>query len=126
MGNCGSNSNQRSIVENFHILPEKSLINFLENSYCVVVENGRKTTDYNKLNDVINMYEDTILHYSVFHKKNDLTNFLLEKGVDPTKQNKRKKSPLDIAKSKSDQRTLNFMTEKAKLFETKQAVENKN
>jgi len=125
MGNCGSNSSQRSIVENFHILPDKKLIEFLEGSYCTVVENGEKKKDYAKLNDVVNMYEDTLLHYSIFHKKNELTLFLLEKGVDPTKMNKRKKSPLDIAKVKSDEKTLQTITEKAKLFENKK-VENKN
>jgi len=53
-----------------------------------------------------------------------LTTFLLEKGVDPTKINKRKKSPLDIAKVRSDERLLATIIEKSKVFEKR--VENKN
>ena len=49
----------------------------------------RNTKDsYNKLNDPVNMYEDTLLHYAVFHNREKLCKFLLKNGADPYKVNK--------------------------------------
>ena len=57
-------------------------------------------------------YDDTILHYAAFHNKYEICKYLIEKKADPNLQNKRKKSPMEIAKSK------NF-TNIVKLFEKK-------
>ena len=46
----------------------------------------------------MNLYEDTILHYAVFHKRIKLIEFLMEKGADPNKSNKRKQTAYDLAK----------------------------
>lgn len=47
-----------------------------------------KNSTVNHLNDSVNLYGDTILHYAVFHKNVDLIKFLLENKADPKIQNK--------------------------------------
>lgn len=42
----------------------------------------------NKFNESVNSYEDTLLHYAVFHKKMQLIDFLLKHEADPFKKNK--------------------------------------
>ena len=42
-----------------------------------------------KLNEPVNKYQDTLLHYAVYHKREPLIKFLLKNGADPKKTNKR-------------------------------------
>ena len=42
----------------------------------------------NHLNDSVNLYGDTILHFAVFHEQEELVTFLLENGADPKIKNK--------------------------------------
>ena len=46
----------------------------------------------------MNKYEDTILHYAVYHKREQLITFLIKNGADPFKKNKRNQTPMDLAK----------------------------
>ena len=46
----------------------------------------------------MNKYEDTILHYAVYHKREELIKFLIKNGADVNKVNKRKQTPMDLAK----------------------------
>ncbi|MCQ2818284.1 MAG: ankyrin repeat domain-containing protein [archaeon] len=39
------------------------------------------------LNDSVNLYGDTILHYAVFHENTELVKFLLENGADKSIKN---------------------------------------
>ena len=51
-----------------------------------------------KLNEPVNKYEDTLLHYAVYHKREPLIKFLIKNGADPKKSNKRYETPMDLAK----------------------------
>ena len=46
----------------------------------------------------MNKYEDTILHYAVYHKREQLISFLIKNGADPFKKNKRNQTPMNLAK----------------------------
>ena len=41
-----------------------------------------------KLNEPVNKYEDTLLHYAIYHKREPLIKFLLKKGAVQKKQKK--------------------------------------
>lgn len=45
----------KTIVENFHFLEDKKLIDYIENKYICKVVEGNKIKDYLKLNDSINL-----------------------------------------------------------------------
>ena len=51
-----------------------------------------------KLNEPVNKYEDTLLYYAVYHKREPLIKFLLKNGEEPIKTNKRYETPMDLAK----------------------------
>ena len=38
------------------------------------------------------------MHYAVYHKRDALIKFLIKYGADPLKVNKRKQTPMDLAK----------------------------
>jgi ankyrin repeat protein len=42
----------------------------------------------------------------VFHDRYELTKYLITNGADPNKQNKRKRSALDIANSKNNSKMI--------------------
>ena len=75
MGNCvrlniwyfikGKVNETKRLVESFHIYTDEQFISFLEIN--VTNLNGHK--NLGGINDPINLYEDTILHYAVFHKR---------------------------------------------------------
>ena len=109
----------RSVVENFHLYNDKYFISYLESKICISNEGSEKTKDYSKLNEPINMvtfnliqFADTILHYAVFHNKQELCKYLLTHGADFKIKNKRKKSPYDIAKERKMDDILILFEEK--------------
>ena len=51
-----------------------------------------------KINEPVNKYEDTILHYAIYHKREELIKFLIKYGADVNKVNKRNLTPMDLAK----------------------------
>lgn len=53
-----------------------------------MISEGDKNTQNSKLNDAVNSYGDTILHFAVFHEKIELIKFLLSHGADPLIKNK--------------------------------------
>ena len=64
---------------------------------CSSYEKGERSINYTKINDPINMviykllnlqYNDTVLHYAVFHGKSEICEFLIEKGANAFLQNK--------------------------------------
>lgn len=64
---------------------------------CTQIEKGERSINFNKLNDPINtvnifflnfQFNDTVLHYAVFHNKSEICKFLIEKGANPFQQNK--------------------------------------
>ena len=48
------------------------------------------------LNKPINLTKDTLLHYTAYHKKAKLTNFLLERGANKNAENTFKLKPRDV------------------------------
>ena len=64
-----------------------------------------------KLNEPVNKYEDTLLHYAVYHKREPLIKFLIKNGADPRKSNKRYETPMDLAKRYDMVDTLKKYTE---------------
>ena len=116
MGNCvrlniwyfikGKVNETKRLVESFHIYTDEQFISFLEIN--VTNLNGHK--NLGGINDPINLYEDTILHYAVFHKRTKLIKYLLKNGANPYKTNKRKKTPMDIAKKNGLDELVNKFT----------------
>ena len=53
---------------------EKQFINYLKK---LIKEDQGKSGAQNHLNDSVNLYGDTILHYAVFHQNTELIKFLL-------------------------------------------------
>lgn len=117
----------KSTVEYIHLYDDIQLINYIEKKIVLVNEEsgGEKRKDYSKLNDVINMvsltyfkanyqFEDTILHYAVFHNRVELVQYLISKGADVNKANKRKKTPYDLAVTKNNDAILKLI-DKSKL-----------
>ena len=51
-----------------------------------------------KLNEPLNKYEDTLLHYAVYYKQEPLIKFLLKNCVEQIKTNKRYETLMDLAK----------------------------
>ena len=78
---------------------DQKFINYIQ-SYVLNKENNKEEIDKkkNRLDDPVNKYDDTILHYAVFHKREKLIIFLLEHGASPYIPNKRKQNAFDIAK----------------------------
>ena len=77
----GNVNEARRLVENYYLFSEQKFISFLE-------ANVLKSKGENKINDPVNLYDDTILHYAVFHNKEKLVDFLLKNNADPFKLNK--------------------------------------
>ena len=71
------------MVENYLLFSEDKFILFLETNII-----SKTNPEQNKINDSVNVYNDTILHYAVFHNKERLIDFLLEHQADPFKKNK--------------------------------------
>ena len=97
--NCiqGGVSGSRRIVENYHLYSDTKLISFITSN---LLNNKLSDKEFcaQKLNEPVNKYEDTILHYAVYHKREPLIKFLIKNGADPLKVNKRKQTPMDLAK----------------------------
>ena len=75
----------RRLVENYYLFSDQKFISFLEAN---VLKTNDKSKGENKINDPVNLYEDTILHYAGFHNKEKLVDFLLKDNADPFKLNK--------------------------------------
>ena len=88
-------SGERRIVENFQLYSDDRFIQFIEQN---IINSPNNKNKINKINDPVNLYEDTILHYAVFHKRTKLIEFLLQHGANPYKSNKRKQTAMDLAK----------------------------
>lgn len=69
------------------LFSEDKFILFLE-ANIVSKTNTTGKVEQNKINDPVNIYNDTILHYAVFHNKERLIDFLLKHQADPFKKNK--------------------------------------
>ena len=93
----GGVSGSRRIVENYHLYSDTKLISFITAN---LLNNKLSDKEFcaQKLNEPVNKYEDTILHYAVYHKRDALIKFLIKYGADPLKVNKRKQTPMDLAK----------------------------
>ena len=87
----------RRIVENYHLYSDTKLIAYITQN---VFKNDLSNKEFiaQKLNEPCNKYEDTLLHYAVYHKREPLIKFLIKNGADPFKVNKRKQTPMDLAK----------------------------
>lgn len=72
----------KKTIQNFFCMNESNFEKYLRK---LVPE---KPGGPNHLNDFVNLYEDTILHFAVFHEKEKIVNFLLANGADPTIKNK--------------------------------------
>ncbi len=110
-----SSNDIKSIVEHFHFLDDKKFIDYCETKLVYDIKEGKKVRNYSKINDIINVvskiiytiqFDDTIIHYSVYHDRYELTKYLITNGADPNKQNKRKRSALDIANSKNNSKMI--------------------
>lgn len=91
----GNINEARRIVENYHLYSDSKFIAFIEAN--LVQKNNDKSKNYSKLNDPVNLvriilinqqYDDTLLHYAVFHNKEKLIKYLLDHKADPFKTNK--------------------------------------
>ena len=93
----GGVSGSRRIVENYHLYSDSKLISYITAN---LLKNDLSNKEFcaQKLNEPVNKYEDTILHYAVYHKREPLIKFLIKNGADPLKVNKRKQTPMDLAK----------------------------
>ena len=85
------------MIENYHLYSDTKLISFITNS---LLKNDLTNKEFCavKLNEPVNKHEDTLLHYAVYHKREQLIKFLIKNGADPNKVNKRKQTPMDLAK----------------------------
>ena len=92
-----SGGGSRRLIENYHLYSDSKLISFISSN---VLENNLSNYELcsQKLNQPVNKYEDTILHYAVYHKREQLIKFLIKNGADPNKINKRNQTPMDLAK----------------------------
>ena len=93
----GGVSDSRRLIENYHLYSDTKLISFLTNN---LLKNDLSNKEFcaMKLNEPVNKYEDTLLHYAVYHKREPLIKFLIKNGADPKKSNKRYETPMDLAK----------------------------
>ena len=85
------------MIENYHLYSDDKLISFIKTNLL-----NNELSNYEacskKINQPVNKYEDTILHYAVYHKRQELIKFLIKYGADPLKINKRNQTPMDLAK----------------------------
>ena len=78
-----------------------------------------------KLNESVNKYEDTILHYAVYHKRQELIKFLIKYGANLNKVNKRGKGNhyyiINNSNNNDGQKSITFKSSlnDAKLFDIK-------
>ena len=86
---------KRRLVENYQLYSDTKLIQFINQN---IINSNTNSKSKNKINDPVNLYEDTILHYAVFHKRIKLIEFLLKNGANPYLLNKRKQTAMDLAK----------------------------
>ena len=98
------------MIENYHLYSDVKLISFLTNN---LLKNDLSNKEFcaAKLNEPVNKYEDTLLHYAVYHKREPLIKFLIKNGADPEKTNKRYETPMDLAKRYDMVDTLKKYTE---------------
>ena len=93
----GGAAGSRRLIENYHLYSDSKLISFITSNLL-----NNDLSNYQvcsqKINQSVNKYEDTILHYAVYHKREQLIKFLIKNGADPNKVNKRKQTPMDLAK----------------------------
>ena len=83
-------------MENYHLFSDTKRISFIT-SNLLKNDFSNKEVVAAKLNEPVNKYEDTILHYAVYHKREPLIKFLIKNGADPLKVNKRKQTPMYLA-----------------------------
>ena len=102
----GGAAGSRRLIENYHLYTDENLISFITTNLL-----NNDLTNYDvcsqKINQSVNKYEDTILHYAVYHKREPLIKFLIQNGADPQKVNKRKQTPMDLAKRYGLDKLLN-------------------
>lgn len=98
---------KRRLVENYQLYSDTKLIQFINQN---IINSNTNSKSKNKINDPVNLYEDTILHYAVFHKRTKLIKYLLKNGANPYKANKRKKTPMDLAKKNGLDELVNKFT----------------
>jgi ankyrin repeat protein len=99
--------NEKSLIENFELYSDNEFIEYIQKNVLTDNNDNDKTSrnnsknkfhEYNKLNEPINYFDDTILHYAVYQKRKKLIQFLIYNGADPRMENIRGVTPKEIAK----------------------------
>ena len=85
------------MVENYHLFSDSKLIAYITSN---LLKNDLSNKEFcaSKLNEPVNKYEDTLLHYAVYHKREPLIKFLIQNGANPLQLNKRNQNPMGLAK----------------------------
>ena len=83
----GSVSETKCLIENYHLFSDNEFIKYLKSKANVLPKDNSKIQYESKINDPVNVFGDTILHYAVFHNKVALIDFLLSNNADPFKKN---------------------------------------
>ena len=83
----GSISETKCLIENYHLYSDNEFIKYLKSKANVLPKENSKVQYESKINEPVNVFGDTILHYAVFHNKVALIDFLLKNNADPFKKN---------------------------------------
>ena len=76
----GSVAGSRRLVENYHLYTDTKIISFISSNLLRNDINNKKICA-EKLNEPVNIYEDTLLHYAVYHRRKQLIEYLINHGA---------------------------------------------